>query len=165
MRKLKIEYVDINKLKEWKDNPRINDEASKRLAKLIRHYDFINPIIATPDGTIRAGHTRLKAAKIEGMKEVPVIFVKFDNEKDARGYSISDNKSVEFAEWDLPSLKDIFEEMNIEGFDTKLTGFDKNEIKDILTRFNPVDEGEQSSLDEIDKKEVICPYCGEAFEA
>ena len=29
IRKVKIEYVDIDRLKEWGNNPRINDEASK----------------------------------------------------------------------------------------------------------------------------------------
>ena len=56
MRRVKIEYVEIDKLKEWENNPRINDEASKKLSKLIKYYGFINPIIATPDGVIRAGH-------------------------------------------------------------------------------------------------------------
>lgn len=62
---------------------RINDEASKKLSKLIKYYGFINPIIATPDGVIRAGHTRYKAAKLNKLKKVPVIFVDFKSEKKA----------------------------------------------------------------------------------
>jgi len=73
MRKLKIEYIDIDRLKEWEKNPRINDEASKKLSKLIKNYGFINPIIATPDGVIRAGHTRYKAAKLNKLKKVPAM--------------------------------------------------------------------------------------------
>ncbi len=45
MRKVKIEYVNIGSLKEWKNNSRINDEASKKLSKLIKNYGFINSII------------------------------------------------------------------------------------------------------------------------
>lgn len=80
MRKVKIEYVYINRLKEWENNPRINDEVSKRLSKLIKYYGFISPIIATPNGVIRAGHTRYKAAKLNKLKQVPVISVDFKSE-------------------------------------------------------------------------------------
>jgi len=38
VRKVKIEYVDIDRSKEWENNPRINDEASKKLSKLIKYY-------------------------------------------------------------------------------------------------------------------------------
>jgi len=69
MRKIKVKYVDIDKLKEWENNPRINDEASKKLSKLIKYYGFINPIICTPDGIIRAGHTRYKTAKLNKLKK------------------------------------------------------------------------------------------------
>lgn len=136
MRKIKVEYVDIDRLKEWEKNPRINDEASKKLSKLIKYYGFINPIIATPDGVIRAGHTRYKAAKLNKLEKIPVIFVNFKSEEKAKGYYLSDNKSYEFSEWDLPILKDLLEELDVGDFDVKLTGFEENEIEDLMTQFH-----------------------------
>ena len=147
MRKVKIEYVDIGKLKMWENNPRINDEASKKLSKLIKHYGFINPIIATPDGMIRAGHTRYKAAKLNKLKKVPVIFVDFKSEKKAKGFSISDNKSYEFSKWDIVLLKDELEELDTGEFDIELTGFKEGEIENLMTEYHvPV------TLEDIGKK-------------
>ena len=147
MRKVKIEYVDIDILKEWGNNPRINDEASKKLSKLIKNYGFINPIICTPDGVIRAGHTRYKAAKLNKLKKVPVIFVDFKSEKKAKGFSISDNKSYEFSKWNIPLLKDELEELDTGEFDIELTGFNEGEIENLMTEYHvPV------TLDDIGKK-------------
>ena len=147
MRKVKIEYVDIDRLKEWENNPRINDEASKKLSKLIKYYGFINPIICTPDGMIRAGHTRYKAAKLNKLKKVPVIFVDFKSEEEAKGYSISDNKSYEFSKWDITLLKDELEELDTGEFDIELTGFSEGEIENLMTQYHvPV------TLEDIGKK-------------
>jgi ParB-like chromosome segregation protein Spo0J len=147
VRKVKIEYIDINRLKEWENNPRINDEASKKLSKLIKYYGFINPIICTPDGVIRAGHTRYKAAKLNKLKKVPVIFIDFKSEEEAKGYSISDNKSYEFSKWDVVLLKDELEELDTGEFDIELTGFSEGEIENLMTQYHvPV------TLEDIGKK-------------
>jgi len=136
MRKVKIKYIDIDRLREWENNPRINDEASKKLSKLIKHYGFINPIIATPDGVIRAGHTRYKAAKLNKLKKVPVIFIDFKSEEEAKGYSISDNKSYEFSKWDITLLKDELEGLDTGEFDIELTGFSEGEIENLMTQYH-----------------------------
>lgn len=147
MRKVKIEYVDIDRLKEWGNNPRINDEASKKLSKLIKYYGFINPIICTPNGVIRAGHTRYKAAKLNKLKKVPVIFIDFKSEEEAKGYSISDNKSYEFSKWDITLLKDELEGLDTGEFDIELTGFSEGEIENLMTQYHvPV------TLEDIGKK-------------
>ena len=147
MRKVKIKYIDIDRLREWENNPRINDEASKKLSKLIKHYGFINPIIATPDGVIRAGHTRYKAAKLNKLKKVPVIFIDFKSEEEAKGYSISDNKSYEFSKWDITLLKDELEGLDTGEFDIELTGFSEGEIENLMTQYHvPV------TLEDIGKK-------------
>jgi ParB-like chromosome segregation protein Spo0J len=147
MRKVKIKDIDIDRLREWENNPRINDEASKKLSKLIKHYGFINPIIATPDGVIRAGHTRYKAAKLNKLKKVPVIFIDFKSEEEAKGYSISDNKSYEFSKWDITLLKDELEGLDTGEFDIELTGFSEGEIENLMTQYHvPV------TLEDIGKK-------------
>ncbi len=161
---LKIEYVQIDRLKEFPMNPRKNDEAAESLAKLMGEYGFVIPIVATPDGTIRAGHTRIKAAKKQGMTEVPVIFVDFGDEKKAVAFSIADNKSHEWSEWAFPMLKDIFVELDDGAFDMGLTGFKDGELKEIfgvVPNFHPGTEEEQGRLDE--KKPVVCPGCGLEF--
>jgi len=110
-KKLQIEYVPIERLKPWVKNPRKNDDAAERLADLLGAHGFVVPIIATRDGTVRAGHTRLKAAKLKGMKAVPVIWIDFDSEEDAELFSIAENRSHEWSEWDQNMLRDVFGEL------------------------------------------------------
>ena len=129
---LKVEYVKITDLKEWNRNPRKNDRAAERLAKLIEKHGFINPVIATPDGVIRAGHTRIKAAKKLGIDKVPVVFVRFENEKDAMAYSIADNKSQSYSDWDFPLLRELLIELD-ESMNVELAGFSEEDFKGLIS--------------------------------
>jgi len=129
---IQIQYVQLDTLKEWNRNPRRNDPAVDKLSKLIELHGFINPVIATEDNVIRAGHTRCKAAKKAGLKEVPVIFIDME-EKQAQAYAIADNKSNEWSEWDFSILKDIMEDLDDGSFDMDLTGFDTSEIENLMT--------------------------------
>lgn len=149
-RQLQIQYVELGKLKGWEKNPRINDEAAQKLAKLISEHGFIDPVIATPDGIIRAGHTRAKAAKLKGMDKVPVIFVEFESEKHAEAYSLADNKAGEWSEWDFKKLVSILLDMDTGEFDMDLTGFQLDEIEDLMTEYGDqeVDEEENFNLEE-----------------
>ena len=71
--KLKIEYLSTDELIPYANNPRNNDEAVDYVANSIRQFGFKVPIIIDKDKNIVAGHTRLKAAKKLGIKEVPCI--------------------------------------------------------------------------------------------
>ena len=155
-RKLQIQYIELEKLKGWEKNPRINDEAAEKLVKLIEEHGFIDPIIATPDGTIRAGHTRAKAAKIKGMKKVPVIYVEFATEKHAEAFSLADNKAGEWADWDFKKLVSILLDLDTGELDLDITGFEIDEIEDLIAEYSDeeVDEEDNFNLeDELDKIE------------
>jgi hypothetical protein len=130
--KSEIKYIPIKQLKAWGKNPRKNDKAAEKLVKLIEAHGFINPVICTRDNTIRAGHTRVKAANKAGLKEVPVIYVDMDEEQ-ASAFAIADNKSAQYAEWDFELLKDVFEELDAFNYDLELTGFDMAEIEGLMT--------------------------------
>ncbi len=127
--KMQLKYVPISELEAWDENPRINDDAAKRLVKVFEEHGFINPIIATPDKIIRAGHTRLKAAKQTDLKELPVLFVPFDSEVDAQMYSLADNKASEWAEWNSEMLTEIFEQIRkVDPEKIAASGFRQSEI-------------------------------------
>lgn len=126
-----IKNYPIDKLIEWEKNPRKNDDASEKLAKIIEKYGFINPIIIDQNNIIRAGHTRLKSAQKLGLKEVPVIKVNFNSEEEAIGYSIADNKSQEWAVWDDDKLSEVLNDLKEKDFDLEFTGFSK-EALDLL---------------------------------
>ena len=103
--KLKIEYIDTEKLIPYINNPRINDNAVDVVAASIKEFGFKNPIIIDKENVIIAGHTRLKAAKKLGLKEVPTIKVEDLTEQQIKAFRIADNKTAEFRDWDMELLE------------------------------------------------------------
>ncbi len=104
MEKLKIEYVDIDSIKPYENNPRNNDEAVNLVANSIKEFGFKVPIIVDKDGVIIAGHTRLKASQKLGLKEVPVIRAEDLTKDQIKAFRLADNKVAEKAEWDFNIL-------------------------------------------------------------
>ena len=127
MNKLQIEYIDIDKLIPYINNPRINDNAVDKVAGSIAEFGFKNPIIIDKDNVIVAGHTRLLASRKLDLKEVPVIKVEDLTEQQVKAFRIADNKTSEFAEWDMELL-----EIELEDLDDLFTGFDMKELDDMI---------------------------------
>ena len=156
---MKLEFIEINKLKEASYNPRIHTEkALERLEKSIEKFGFTNPILVQKStNQIIAGHARLKAAKEAGLKKVPVIFLDFDDVT-AKAYNIADNRLAELTEWDYPKLKDLITEIDTGAIDVELTGFDEIELKEIIDYENiKINEKE---VDENIETKNECPKCG-----
>jgi len=72
---LQIQYIATASLVPNPLNPRgaITVEEVAELAESLKAQGLIQPIVATPDGIVIAGHRRLVAALSIGMAEVPVI--------------------------------------------------------------------------------------------
>lgn len=104
MEKQQIEWVGIDAVRPYENNPRINDDAVDAVASSIREFGFQSPIIVDRDMVIIAGHTRLKAAKRLGLDTVPVIVARNLTDEQARAYRLADNKTGELAEWDYDLL-------------------------------------------------------------
>ena len=152
MNKLQIKYMNIDKLIPYINNPRTNDNAVDKVAASIKEFGFKNPILIDEENVIIAGHTRLKAAKKLGLKEVPVIRVEDLTENQIKAFRIADNKTAEFAEWDIELLN-----IELESIEEMFTGFDEVEKE----MFKSVEEIERR-LDEYQapKKEYYCcPKC------
>jgi len=145
--------VPIDSVKLWKDNPRKNDGAAKKLAELIVRNGFRVPIVVDQAGIIRAGNTRFKAAKLLGMASIPVIRQTFISEVAATAFALSDNKASEFSQWDDDVLERL---MKTEGITFEETGFDKQDF-DMLTK--RLAYNKERELD-ILPTEHKCPKCG-----
>ena len=131
---LKVETVPIDRLFCNPANPRINDPAVPHVAASIKRFGWRQPIVAKPSGEVIAGNTRLKAAQSLGINEVPVVwFVGSDLE--ATAYSIADNKTHEFADWDESALVKILEELRAEDA-LDGVGFNTDDIDDLLVRLD-----------------------------
>lgn len=122
---MNIKSMKLEDLKEYGNNPRLNDEAVEYVAKSIEEFGFKVPIIIDEDNVIVAGHTRKKAAARLGLKEVPVIVADDLNADQVKAFRLADNKVAEFSDWDddllMAELDDI--EIDMEEF-----GFEDEEI-------------------------------------
>jgi ParB-like chromosome segregation protein Spo0J len=125
------EFVDIESLTPWEDNPRVNEHAIEAVVRSIKRFGFGAPIIARKeDGEIIAGHTRYEAAKRLGLKQVPVRFLNLDP-VDAHLLGIADNKIGEKADW-ARTLSNVMKELKSCGGDLDDLGFSDIELKLML---------------------------------
>lgn len=158
-KQLEIIYLPIADLVKLPSNPRrdVDPKAIERLAKLIKAHGFQNPLqVFRENGkhTIIAGNHRFDAGLSLGMKEFPCIVYEGDK-KAALARAISDNKSNEWTDWDLPILKELFIEIDTGDFDIHLTGFNSHELELMMTA--TFQEGEEKKLPkEIFEVVVIC---------
>lgn len=156
------EWVDIQTLNPWEENPRNNQDAIPKVADSIRRFGFASPIIARKeDNSIIAGHTRYAAALTLGLEKVPVRFMDLDP-ADAKLLAIADNKIGEAASWDFVKMKDVFESLGDITNDIETIGFTKQEFDAILEsdfdfsfdkgafeeRYDNYDENEDSEEEE-----------------
>ncbi|MDD5597437.1 MAG: DNA modification methylase [Victivallaceae bacterium] len=138
---MQIELKNINEIKPYEKNPRINDEAVDAVVTSIREYGFRQPIVMDTDGVIIVGHTRWKAAKKMGLTEVPVhVAVDLQPEK-VKAYRLADNKTGEIAEWDYDLLPLELADLQQADFDLSLLGFDADELDKLLNGADAVVEG------------------------
>jgi DNA modification methylase len=171
-------WQPISSLQKWRKNPRRNDAAIPRVARSIRQYGFVAPVVVWQSrGRLVAGHTRISALESILAKEpsfvprdapgvglVPVRFHEFTDEAEAAAYAIADNKLSEIAEWDEQMLGEVMQE--IRALDDKLlreTGFDGDEIDRLIREAGGADlVGEDPGLSEPPLVPVSKP--GDSYE-
>jgi len=139
MSELRLEYLPVSELIPYSKNPRKNDAAAEKLVPLIEEFGFKIPILVDEKNNkneIIAGHTRLKAALLLGIEKVPVIFADDLSPEQVKAFRIADNKSGEWAEWDISLLTEELSDLGEIGFDIDLTGFSDIEVSNLLPDFN-----------------------------
>lgn len=133
---MKIENLNIEKIKPYEKNPRKNKKAIEKVAKSIDEYGFRQPIVVDEDMIILAGHTRLEAAKKLNLKEVPIHIADGLSEAQKKGFRIMDNRSAQEAEWDMDLLKLELTDLHDLSFDLSLTGLNNDELAGLLSLVN-----------------------------
>ena len=136
MEKIKIEYLKTDELIPYANNPRNNDEAVDYVANSIKEFGFKVPCVIDNEKNVVCGHTRLKAAKKLGIKEVPCIIADDLTEEQIDAFRLADNKTAEIATWDFEKLEIELEsisgiDMSKFGFDIDLDGEETKEREDI----------------------------------
>jgi DNA modification methylase len=126
---IQIEHWPVDRLIPSDVNPRTHSrEQVAQIAASIRAFGFVNPILVGPDGGVIAGEGRLRAARTQGMREVPVIVLEHLSEVQRRALAIADNQLALNAFWDEQMLREQLAALQDEGFNLDLLGFDDQEL-------------------------------------
>lgn len=133
--------LKITEIKPYDKNPRKNDGAVDAVAESIKQCGYCAPIVIDEDNVILAGHTRLKALKKLKYKECECVRKVGMTEEQKRKYRLLDNKTNEFADWDIDLLNGELEGLDFLGFDFGFDITDLSEPKEVVEDIAPeVDE-------------------------
>ena len=145
-----IEQIPIDGLHPDPANPRrISEEELDALERSIRQFGFVEPVIARRgDATVIGGHQRLLAARRLGLSAVPVIWLDLSAEQ-ARLLGLALNKIS--GSWDDTLLARLLAELqSVSDLDLSLSGFDEDEVKELLRSLETREKREQVESFDLD---------------
>ncbi|HBC2591172.1 TPA: site-specific DNA-methyltransferase [Enterococcus faecalis] len=148
----RFEKVDIDKLVPYARNARTHSkEQVKQIQASMREFGFINPVIVDKDYNLIAGHGRILAAKEEGIKQVPCVFVEHLTEAQKRAYILANNRLAMNAGWDDEMLAVELSDLQGEDFDLDLLGFDTDELDKLLNGNDDVQDDDFDVDEELER--------------
>ena len=128
------------------------EEIPTNLAKELRNYLRLNPLVVDGQMLILAGHGRLEAAKLLGLREVPCIKAGHLTPPMARAYALADNKLAERSSWDEEILAEELKALSeLPDLEIELTGFEQPEID---LRIQSADESDPDAADDFEAPSV-----------
>lgn len=124
-----LELHAPERLSPYKRNARTHSRRQvQEIARSISAFGFNNPVLIDDQLGIIAGHGRVEAAKLLGLKEIPCLRLAHLNDAEKRAYILADNQLAARAGWDREILAIEFQGLIDLGFDVTLTGFEIAEI-------------------------------------
>jgi len=143
--KPQIEYLSPQLLRPHPDNPRTHSRKQiKQIAKSIRAFGFRGVVLIDENSMIIVGHARVKASKLLGLTEIPVLRISDLTGDQIRGLMIADNKLTDNSEWDdefLGQNLKILADHDLD-FDIEVLGFDYGEIEVRISQIELSEQGE-----------------------
>lgn len=114
MKKMTIEFLGLDNIIPYENNPRKNDAAIRYVVESIKEFGFKNPIIIDSNNVIVCGHTRYKAAKELNLDKIPCIRANDLTNEQIKAFRLADNKVAEKADWDNLKLQIELEEIELD---------------------------------------------------
>ena len=174
---MNVEMMEVDRLKPYPNNPRVNDDAVGAVVRSIRQFGWRVPIVVDQDMVIICGHTRHKAALKLGLAKVPVHVAKDLSPEQVRAYRLADNKTAELAEWNMDLLPIELKDLQAADFDLSLLGFDQDELAKLLATGGTEGLTDPDSVPQTPDEPITrpgdlwllgtyttCPHCGEVNE-
>lgn len=146
---LSIEYCNIDDLIPYVNNSRTHsDEQVTQIASSIKEFGFTNPVLIDEQGGVIAGHGRIMAGKKLGLEQVPTITLAGLTDAQKKAYVIADNKLALNADWDFELLRVELNTLDELNFDLSLTGFDADELADLIPEIEKLADGKEDEVPE-----------------
>lgn len=143
---MKVEQRKVNSLIPYAKNAKKHsDKQIQNVAKSIREYGFVQPVVIDRGGIIVIGHCRVLAAKTLNMEEVPCVCVDDLTPEQVNALRIVDNKTNE-SEWDIDTLEADLLSLDLSEFDFDWDSDEKE--------YSPDDFGDDFSLADGGKPEI-----------
>lgn len=126
---MKVTMRPIDSIRPYKNNPRLNDEAVAKVKASLEAFGWQQPIVVDKKGEIIVGHTRWKAAKERGEKEVPVVEATKLTPDQVKAYRLADNKVGEIATWDEGKLAAELKALKLVDWDMTAFGWTPEDLR------------------------------------
>jgi len=130
-RDLKVVWRPIETLKPYARNARTHSKKQiAQIADSVQTFGWTNPVLVDGNNGVIAGHGRVEAAKLLGIKEVPTIGIDDLTEAEQRAYALVDNRLAELAGWDSEILAGELQFLSTVDcyVDVHVTGFEMAEV-------------------------------------
>jgi ParB-like chromosome segregation protein Spo0J len=156
---INFQRIRIEKLKPTPYNPRIplkpGSPGYERLERSLSEFDLVEPIVWNEQtGHVVSGHQRLEILKDQGAEDVDVSVVSLSLERE-KALNITLNNSQVGSDWDPDKLLNVVSELiELPDFDATLTGFNEDDLRDLLLVPQPNSIDEQASPDNEESQTV-----------
>lgn len=172
---MQLTTLPIEQLTPAPYNPRLplrpGEPGYEKLRRSLEEFDLVQPIVWNRrTGHVVGGHQRLEVLRHAGRTEVDCIVVDLPLERE-QALNVALNNHAVGGDWDPGKLVALVEQLQqLPDFDATLTGFDEQQLADLLLAPDP-DPPPQWSLDEDEPTDQIrvtlevAPECWEEVEA
>lgn len=154
-----IRKIPVEQINPAPYNPRVDlqpgDPEYEKLKRSIKEFGYIDPIIWNErTGNMVGGHQRYKILMEENPSEIVVSVVDLDDTQE-KALNVALNKIG--GEFDMPKLQELLSELDSNGYDVTLTGFDGEELEEVLASLPTLDSNEFIDVeeDDFDEEEAL----------
>lgn len=131
---MKFERRKLSDLRPAEYNPRKKltpeDKEYQDIKRSILEFGYADPIVINFDGTIIKGHQRRTVMMDLGYEDAEVIVLDIQDKTKEKALNTALNKIT--GKWDNQLLKDLLVELDLEGYDFSVTGFQRTDLEDLI---------------------------------
>ncbi len=163
---LEYQLIDIHELKPYPNNAKKHPPKQvEQIAGSMKQFGVISPLIIDSSLEIIAGHGRYEAAKLLGLKKLPVILIDHLSEAEKKAYRLADNQLTLNTGYDDGLLQiEITELIAMDlDFDLEIIGFETAELDIIIDGNNIIENDPADNIPTVDENNPTVTQSGDVW--